>query len=540
MENINSWKDIQWIDIEKRVYRLQLRIFKAATNQELEKMYKLQKCLINSESGKLLSVRKVTQHKIGERIPGVDKILITTPKEKLVLVSKISLDGKSLPIKRGYITKSDGSKRPIGIPTMEDRCKQMLAYLALCPQWEAQFEENSHGFRPNISVADAMESIWLGLKGKEKWVLDADISKCFDKINHKYLLDKCNTFSEMRIQIRSWLKAGILDVNQSVFPEMETSQGEIISPLLANIALHGIREHCENYINKLGGYHPNNQKALTYVRYGNKFVLMDPDKQLLEELKEAIQEFLKPIGLQLHPTKTRMVHSRFSTNENPAGFTFLGFDVVHKRKWLNRRLALNKNEPKRKSDFITLITPSKEDIKNHKVKIRDTIRKYKGVRQERLIQILNPIIREWALSKGTQMSSKIFQDIDLYLWIHLWKWARKRHSKMSKVKLKEMYWQKIGNSNWRFAVVKGETVRVQLQLHSQIPIQRHVKVKANDSPLNENLIYWATGSGKNTLIPNNKARLVTEQKGRYGICGNLFLPNDYIEKDPIFPTRLRW
>lgn len=538
MENINSWKDIQWSTIEKVVYRLQLRIFKAALNQEFEKMYKLQKLLICSNYAKYLSVRRVTQDNSGKKTPGVDKILITTPGEKLALARKITLDGKASPIKRVYLTYPDGKRRPLGIPTIEDRSKQMLAYLALSPQWEAAFEENSYGFRPGRSVSDAIEAVWLGLKGKEKWVLDADIAKCFDRIDHQYLLDKSNTFPELRKQLKSWLKAGILDGEEFAFPEMGTPQGGIISPLLANIALHGMRAHCDEYINTLGGHRPNNRKALTYVRYADDFVMMHPDKQVLEGVIKAIQEFLKPSGLELHPTKTRLVHSRDATNEHPAGFTFLGFDVIHRKIWINARRAVNKNEPKRKRDFITLITPSKKGVQDHKVKIRELIRRYKGVKQERLIQILNPIIRGWALSKRTQISSKVFQELDMYLWIHLWKWARKRHPKMSKVKLKEMYWHKVGNSNWRFGVNKDESTVMQLQLHSKISIQRHVKAKGKASPFDGNLIYWATRTGKSTLIPTNKARLIQEQKGRCGICKNLFLPDDFIERDHIIPLAL--
>ena len=148
MENINSWKDIRWIDIEQNVFRLQLRIYKAATQDEIAKVYKLQKLLISSSSAKYLSVRKVTQDNAGKKTPGVDNFLINTPKEKFDLANNLKLDGKSSPILRTYIPKPDGTQRPLGIPTIEDRAKQMLAYLALSPQWEAKFEGSSYGFRP--------------------------------------------------------------------------------------------------------------------------------------------------------------------------------------------------------------------------------------------------------------------------------------------------------------------------------------------------------------------------------------------------------
>lgn len=536
MENINSWKDIQWESIEKTVFRLQLRIYKAANKREFEKMYKLQKLLITSKSAKYLATREVTQDKSGKKTLGVDKYIIKSPAEKFALSNKLTLNGKSSPIKRIYITKSDGSQRPLQIPTIEDRAKQMLAYLALCPQWEANFEAESYGFRPGRSVLDAIEAVFLGIDRKPKWVLDADISKCFDRINHKYLVDKCNTFLEMQQQIRAWLKAGILDADEYVFPEMGTLQGGVISSLLVNIALHGLRYELDAYLNTLPGSQRENLYALTYVRYIDDFILMYPNRATLEVLKEITQKFLEPIELKLHPIKIRLVHTKEWTIDSPPGFTFLGFDIIQKPKWTKMRKAFLKRESKQ--NFITLITPSKKDIRVYKLKIRNTIRKYRGIDQEKLIYRLNRIIRGWALSKRTQVSSKIFQDLDQYLFIHLWKWARKRHPKMSKYKLKEMYWHMVENRNWVFGIKKDGEVTLQLQTHAKIPIIRHAMVDGQASPFDGNLSYWVTRTGKSTLIYPNKTRLIKEQNGRYGICGEFILPDDTIERYYIVPKAL--
>jgi RNA-directed DNA polymerase len=471
MENINSWKDIKWTDMEQRVFRLQLRIYKASTNDEFDKMYKLQKLLISSQSAKFLAVKRVTQDNASKRTPGVDKVLIIKSKDKFELAKQLKLDGRSSPILITYIPSRLGKERPLGIPTIEDRAKQMLAYLALCPQWEARFELSSYGFRPGRSILDAIEGVFTGISKKPKWVLDADIAKCLDKINYQYLLNKCNTYPEMRQQIWSWLKAGILDGEEFAFPEMGRPQNGIISPLLANITMHGLQEKLDEYLNRLGGHTLNNRKTLCYVRYADDFVIMHPDKDVLRKLKEVTQRFLEPIGLELHPIKTQIVHTYQVLDGLPPGFSFLGFDVVQKKKWTRMRKATTKQK------FITLITPSKESVKRHMLKIREIIRRYRGASQIRLIQKLNPIIRGWALSKRTQISSRTFQDLDRYILIHLWKWVYRRHPKMSKYKLKEKYWHKVDRRNWVFGVKKKEELIFQLQAHSKISIQRHAKVQ---------------------------------------------------------------
>lgn len=250
--SIPAWKDINWSLTDKRILRYQTRIYKAARDGNISKVKCLQKRLLKSPDAKLIAVRRVTTLNKGKTTPGIDGQIYVTDIEKIKLVKRLRLDGKALPIRRAYIPKPGKTeKRPLGIPTVGDRAKQALCKLALEPEWEARFEINSYGSRPGRNCQDAMEAIFTSLrnhsndKGYHKYVLDADISKCFDQIDHTYLLKKLNTLPEMEAQVKAWLKAGIMEEFSKTkqwndIPENQkgTPQGGIISPLLSNIALH--------------------------------------------------------------------------------------------------------------------------------------------------------------------------------------------------------------------------------------------------------------------------------------------------------------
>jgi RNA-directed DNA polymerase len=240
-----EWKNINWKQIERKVFKLQKRIYKASERGDVKAVKRLQKTLSRSWSAKMLAVRKVSQDNQGKKTAGIDGIKSLKPKERLELVKTLKLTGKSKPTRRVWIPKpGKKEKRPLGIPTMYDRALQSLVKMMLEPEWEAKFlETNSYGFRPGRSCHDAIHQIFLELIKTSKYILDTDISKCFDNINHQILLKKLNTYPSLRRQIKAWLKSGVMD--NGLFEETEsgTPQGGVISPLLANIALYGMEKH---------------------------------------------------------------------------------------------------------------------------------------------------------------------------------------------------------------------------------------------------------------------------------------------------------
>jgi len=213
---MDRWNQIPWRQLEKQVFKLQNRIYRASQRDDVKTVRKLQRLLLKSWAAKCLAVRRVTQDNQGRRTAGIDGVKSLTPPERLRLVNTLSLNAKATPLRRIWIPKTNG-QRPLSIPTLQDRARQALVKLALEPEWEARFEPNSYGFRPGRSCHDAIEAIFLAIRFKPKYVLDADIAQCFDKIAQDKLLDKLNTFPTLRRQIRAWLKAGVLDGNQ-LFP----------------------------------------------------------------------------------------------------------------------------------------------------------------------------------------------------------------------------------------------------------------------------------------------------------------------------------
>ena len=229
---------------------------------------------------KLLATRRVTQDNRGRKTPGIDHISKIPAKDRIDFALSLDINGTCSPIRRIYVPKPNGEQRPLGIPTIEDRAKQCILKIALEPEWESKFEGNSYGFRPGRSPQNANSAIHNSIFQKEKYVLDAHIRKCFDRIDHNALLGKIDTFSLMSNQIKAWLKAGILDEANQIFTQENdqgTPQGGIISPLLCNIALNGMENAGLEVIKRTKGTtkFPKSRMVETYklIRYADDFVV---------------------------------------------------------------------------------------------------------------------------------------------------------------------------------------------------------------------------------------------------------------------------
>jgi len=523
-----EWNEINWRKAERLTFKLQKRIFQASERGDVKAVRKLQKTLIRSWSAKCIAVRRVTQDNQGKNTAGVDGIKSLTPKQRMNLVGRLKLTGKVKPTRRVMIPKPGTTEtRPLGIPTINDRALQALVKLALEPEWEAKFEPNSYGFRPGRSCHDAIEAIFLSIKQKAKYVLDADISKCFDRINHKALISKIHTYPTLSRLVKTWLKAGYIDGKEFFHTNDGTPQGGVISPLLANIALHGMEERVMQYAETLKGVKRVNRQALNLIRYADDFVIIHEDLKVVKKCQEIIAEWLSDLGLELKPSKTIITHTLNEIDGN-IGFEFLGFHIQQHKVGNYRGANNSKGTP---LGFKTIITPSKTKIKTHLVKIAEVIDTHKTAPQAALISKLNPIIRGWSNYYSTVVSKETFNKVDHLTYDKLRTWTRTRGKGNIN---KDKYWRTVGDRNWCFSTENG----IELLTHSSTPIVRHTKVKGEASPFDGNWTYWSKRRGEYPETPNRISKLIKKQKGICPHCGLYFTSTDIVEVDHIIPTTL--
>ena len=539
LKTTETWNAIPWTKVQRKVFKLQKRIFQAAKLGQDAKARRLQKLLTSSYYARLLAVRKVTQDNQGKKTAGIDGVKSLKPEQRLELVKDLGEQFLAKALRRVWIPKPGrDEKRPLGIPIIRDRAEQALVKQALEPEWEARFEGTSYGFRPGRSAHDAIGRIYASINQGSYYVLDADITKCFDKINHEYLLSKLSCCQQHRRKIKEWLKAGVVD--NGIFEDTEsgTPQGGVISPLLANIALDGMARLIEELYPRRKG---QNVKA-TLIRYADDFVVISPEIEIINQCKIALENWLKPVGLELKPEKTKICHTLREIEVNgekvSPGFDFLGFTI---RQYPVGKYNSGKTGGKssRLIGHKTHIKPSAKAIKAHSEALKGVIRNHKTAPQAALISRLNPIIRGWSNYYSGVVSAETFNQMDYNIWLKLRAWTVTRCGKANLGKLRKYFHKgtvKIGNGKernekWLFQSKDG----LSLWKHSYTQITRHKLVKPEASPYDGNWSYWSTRRGTSLEVPTRVAKLLKKQKGRCSRCRQYFAIEDLMEVDHIQP-----
>ncbi|NEP26982.1 group II intron reverse transcriptase/maturase [Moorena sp. SIO3I6] len=513
-EQPNDWHSINWKEAHRQVRKLRQRIFKATREGNWKKVNKLQRLMLRSYSNIQVSVKRVTQENKGRKTAGVDKEKCLNPQQRGQMVQTLSTlkSWSPKPTKRIYIPKSNGKQRPLGIPSITDRCLQAIVKNALEPTWEAQFEGTSYGFRPKRSTHDARQRIFLNINGEKNrkwWVVEADIKGCFDNIAHQPLLDSIGNFPA-RGAIEKWLKAGYVDKNTFHPTDSGTPQGGIISPLLANIALHGLEEELgitykerkDSRNGKPSWYNTSNR---TLVRFADDFVILTETKEDAANAKEITRKWLTKKGLTLSEEKTRITHLT-------EGFDFLGWNF-RKYKTTTKRTG-----------FITFIKPSDKSFRDIKKKIKIEMAKLKGASPESIIPKLQPIIRGWTNYHSGVVAKETFSKLQQYVNWKLVRWGKRKYGQKSWEWIKKKHYGKFCPGREDQYVFGSKDLY--LEKAQWTKITRHTLVTHNFSPDNPDLKeYWEKrekSQAKKTAegrLPKGKNKIALRQQYVCPYCG---------------------
>lgn len=510
-----DWDAIDWRNQEEDVRRLRQRIFAASRDGDLKRVRNLQKLILRSRSNARVAVRRVTEINAGRKTAGVDGVRVVEAQQKADLVDWMqhhAAPWSPRPVKRVYVPKSNGRRRPLGIPVIADRCLQALTVNALEPEWEARFEPRSYGFRPGRGCHDAIVAIHTTASrtdAKRRWVLDADLAAAFDHLNHDHLAQSLGTFPARGL-VAQWLKAGVIEDGRFASTEEGAPQGGVISPLLMNVALHGM-ESAAGVRYYLTGTRAG--KTMTdspvVIRYADDLLALCHTREQAEQVKARLAKWLIPRGLVFNEDKTQITHLN-------QGVDFLGFTI---RRYPNGKL---------------LTKPSNEALRRIRKRLTAEVRALRGANADAVIAKLNPIIAGWAAYYRIGASKRAFGAMDAHLWRLVYKWARFSHPNKSTRWVIARYFGMFNRTRRDKWVFGSQETGFYLRKFAWTPIVRHRMVAGTASPDDPDLTdYWHLRRRRNQPpLGTPMLRLLRAQQGRCPLCRGLLLHADREPQGP--------